>query len=137
MISKCLKNPRAYLLFFIAIFSASLFTSSFADAKEAGFRVELHPLVCVGARLGRGSSSDKATTGYLAGKMSFLRVGDIHNLSFINPGLGIQTNGRFNVNFSPITYTHDSGLSVGFDLILPRSNTHGSLGLFIGYEFLN
>ena len=121
-------------LIFVFTFFCSIF--QFSHEANAEFRVEARPILGGGVRLGKGDELDRATRGYLLGKMSFLRWGDYHYVTFLNPGIGLQTDGRFHINLSPVTYSMNSGFTIGLDLMIPEKKNQSVLGMFLGYEFL-
>src|SRR5689334_15311567 len=100
-------------------------------------RAEFEPSFVLGGgvRFGNEASVDRAVAGYALAKVNLLRFGDYHYISFLSPGVGVQTDGRFHVNISPILYSLNNGFSFGVDLIFPKNEAQNIFGLFVGYEF--
>lgn len=116
-----------------------LFVSSVGMAQS--LTIEPTPVLSAGVRLGAGNGVEDPV-GYVSAKLSFIKLGDYHKVSFLSPGIGYQTDNHLNLSISPISVELNYGLTIGLDYFLTKgkelpdgTNSNGSYGISLGFYF--
>jgi hypothetical protein len=97
----------------------------------------VQPMLVAGFRPGDTTTSN-GSAGYVGGKVSFLKheTKDFNQINLMALGLNYQTDGKFSVSVSPISFTTLGGATIGLDLIKKESDAKGgAVGFFVGMTF--
>lgn len=110
---------------------------SLLSFSVSSMELAIEPHIAAGIRGGDESLND-GVAGYVSGKLSFIKqeVDNFNELNFMALGVNYQSDGKFALAVSPLSFSSLSGLTIGVDYILKEDDVKGgNYGLFIGMKF--